>query len=58
MKKAGIIWNDYNIGIKWIIKTPVLSEKDKNWKEISNLQRGYLQIFLPPMVALILTLGL
>lgn len=35
--ESGIIWNDYNIGIKWIIKTPVLSEKDKNWKEISNL---------------------
>ncbi len=35
--ESGIIWNDYNIGIKWIIKTPVLSEKDKSWKEISNL---------------------
>ena len=32
--EAGIIWNDSNIKIKWPIKNPILSEKDKKWQEI------------------------
>lgn len=29
--EAGIIWNDEDIGIKWPIEEPSLSEKDKEW---------------------------
>ena len=29
----GFIWNDSNFKIKWKIKNPILSEKDKNLKE-------------------------
>lgn len=28
--ESGILWNDSKIGIKWPIKNPRLSEKDKN----------------------------
>ena len=35
--ESGIIWDDSIIRIKWPIKTPILSEKDKNWSEIKEL---------------------
>ena len=28
--EKGILWNDKDIGIKWPIKKPIVSEKDKN----------------------------
>ncbi len=33
--ESGIIWNDNSIKIKWPIKNPCLSEKDKKWLGIS-----------------------
>jgi len=29
--ESGICWNDPFFNIKWLIKNPILSEKDKNW---------------------------
>ena len=28
--EAGVIWNDEDLNIKWPIKNPILSKKDKN----------------------------
>jgi len=28
--ESGVLWNDQNIGIKWPVKTPILSDKDKS----------------------------
>ena len=28
--EKGILWNDKNINIKWPVKKPVISSKDKN----------------------------
>lgn len=33
--ERGIIWNDSSIKIKWPIKKPVLSEKDKRWTTLN-----------------------
>ena len=32
--EAGIIWNDPEIGIKWPIEAPILSEKDSKWPRL------------------------
>ncbi len=32
--ESGILWNDPEIGIKWAVENPVLSEKDKNAKTL------------------------
>jgi len=29
--QAGLMWNEPRIGIKWPIRTPTLSERDKKW---------------------------
>ncbi|MFC1656459.1 dTDP-4-dehydrorhamnose 3,5-epimerase [Patescibacteria group bacterium] len=34
----GLLWNDLDIGIKWPIKNPILSEKDKNQPKLKDLK--------------------
>ena len=33
----GLIWNDKDIKIKWPIKNPIISKRDKNFKDINYL---------------------
>ena len=33
--ESGILWNDPEIGIKWPVKNPILSEKDRNAQTLS-----------------------
>ena len=32
--ESGILWSDHEIMVKWLIKRPLLSEKDKKWPPI------------------------
>ncbi|WMN07700.1 dTDP-4-dehydrorhamnose 3,5-epimerase family protein [Marivirga arenosa] len=31
--EKGILWDDHNLKIKWLINNPILSEKDKSWEK-------------------------
>jgi len=33
---SGVRWNDSSLKIKWPVKNPILSERDKNWPLIKN----------------------
>ena len=37
----GLIWNDYFLNIKWPIKKPLVSKKDKNLKTFSDFVKIY-----------------
>lgn len=40
--EGGLIWNDPDVGIKWPIEDPILSEKDKKWPTLRELiERGW-----------------
>jgi len=40
--EGGIIWNDPDVGIKWPIEEPILSEKDKKWPTLREaMERGW-----------------
>ena len=43
--EGGIIWSDPGICIDWPIETPILSDKDKNYKTLKEL--GPEQLYLP-----------
>lgn len=34
----GFIWNDANLGIKWPIKNPIVSDRDKNFTSFSSIK--------------------
>jgi len=36
--ESGIIWNDPNLNIDWNITNPILSDKDKSWKTIKEIE--------------------
>ena len=39
--EGGLIWNDPDVGIKWPIEDPILSERDKRWPKLRELiERG------------------
>jgi len=37
--EGGLIWNDPDVGIKWPVDEPILSEKDKKWPTLRELIR-------------------
>ena len=37
----GIIWNDSELNIDWPIKNPILSEKDKQLKQLKDLELNF-----------------
>lgn len=41
--EGGVIWDDADVGIKWPVEEPVLSDKDKEWPTLKELRdRGEL----------------
>jgi dTDP-4-dehydrorhamnose 3,5-epimerase len=40
--EGGLLWNDPDIGIRWPIANPVLSERDKSYPRLRDLERGRL----------------
>jgi dTDP-4-dehydrorhamnose 3,5-epimerase len=39
--EGGIIWNDPELGIRWPIDNPLLSEKDKKWPTLRELKNNH-----------------
>jgi dTDP-4-dehydrorhamnose 3,5-epimerase len=37
--ESGFIWNDTTVGIKWPIKNPILSIRDKNFKSFNEIKK-------------------
>ncbi|AEH06208.1 dTDP-4-dehydrorhamnose 3,5-epimerase [Methanothermococcus okinawensis] len=37
--ECGVIWNDGDIGIDWLIDEPILSDKDKQWHTLKELDK-------------------
>ena len=35
--EGGLIWNDKKVNIKWPIKNPIISKKDRNFKSFDNI---------------------
>ncbi len=40
--EAGILWSDPDIGIRWPVGDPVISEKDKEYSYLSDLDKNHL----------------
>ena len=43
--ECGIIWSDPDIGIDWPVKDPIISEKDKQYSKLSDLEANRLPSF-------------
>ncbi len=39
--EAGVIWNDEDLNIKWPIKEPILSEKDRKWPTLREVDINF-----------------
>ena len=39
--ESGIIWNDKSLKIKWPVKKPIVSKKDKSWKTFLDFKKTY-----------------
>jgi len=39
--ERGILWNDPQIGIDWMIKDPILSEKDASWPRFTDADNNF-----------------
>jgi dTDP-4-dehydrorhamnose 3,5-epimerase len=39
--EEGLIWNDPDVGVKWPVSNPVLSEKDTIWPMLKDLNSGF-----------------
>ena len=35
--EKGVLWNDSELDIKWPSKNPIVSEKDKNYRKLSDI---------------------
>jgi dTDP-4-dehydrorhamnose 3,5-epimerase len=35
--EVGILWDDPEIGIEWPVKQPLLSERDRNFRQLKDL---------------------
>ena len=43
--EGGIIWSDPDIGIKWPVENPIISDKDKQYPNLASLSSGQLPSF-------------
>ena len=39
--EVGIVWNDNKLKIKWPVKNPIVSKKDKKLKNFLNFKKNY-----------------
>jgi dTDP-4-dehydrorhamnose 3,5-epimerase len=43
--EGGILWCDSNIGIKWPISDPLLSDKDRSYPRLNHMPKGRLPVY-------------
>ncbi len=45
--EGGVLWNDPEIGIRWPVDEPIVSEKDRNAPLLSEIPEGWLPAYVP-----------
>jgi dTDP-4-dehydrorhamnose 3,5-epimerase len=40
--EGGLIWNDPDVGVKWPVDVPVLSQKDRQWPTLRELKSNFI----------------